>query len=420
MSFCRLVGCNHVTAPLSVREHVAFGKDDLGSGLDSLMALKGVSEAIIFSTCNRTEVYYCGGIAEERVIQWLSDFHHIDPEWLKACLYRYENSDTLKHLARVASGLDSIALGETQVLGQLKDAYQLAKMRGAVSDELDKVMQFIFGLAKKLRRSTRIGKEPISIASAAVNLANEAFEDFRYRIPLVVGAGQNARLITDYLVKRGIKQMYFANRTYRKAEELAEASGVKAKVVSLMDLEKVIPDADMIFTSTASPTILIGKGMIEKALRLHDHKRMFIADISVPRDLENSIAELSRVNLYTLDDLQRILAENMGKRKKEMVPAQKMIDKAVDDYLEEHSPHKEILESYRRRVDTCKEAELKRALNGTQDPDVRHTITLLADRLAAKLTHEPTKMIRSARRNKDYRQLHYLASGLLGNETSKK
>ena len=412
-TICRLVGCNHITAPLHVREHIAFGKDELVAGIKSLLALRGVREAMILSTCNRTEIYYCGDAAEDRIVAWLGDFHHIDTEWLRACLYKYDNLRSLSHLVHVAAGLDSVALGETQVLGQLKDAYRIAKQHLAVRDELDKTMQFVFNLTKKLRSSTALGKRPISLASAAVNLAEETFADLSGCSALIVGAGPNAHLLAEYLDKKRIKRLYIANRTYHKAEALAARLKTATETISLMDLETVIPDVDMIFTSTTGPTILIGKGMVEKAARLRGNKRMFIADMSVPRDLESSVAELPQVNLHTLDDMQRILATNIQARRKEIEPARKIIDHALGGYISKNSPYKQILKSYRDQVNNWKQAELEKALRSIPDLATRRVMTLLADRLTAKISHDPTEMIRASQRRKDLRQLHHLAEGLL-------
>ena len=420
MNGCRLVGCNHVTAPLSVREHIAFGKDNLVAGIKSFLALQGVREAMIFSTCNRTEIYYCGEIAEAKIIAWLSDFHHIDSEWLRSCLYMYEDLAALSHLARVAAGLDSIALGEPQVLGQLKEAYRVAKQQQAIHDALDKDLQFIFNLAKKLRSSTNIGKQSISLAAATVNLAQGTFPDLARCSALIVGAGPNAHLLAEYLSKKQIKRLYIANRTYQAAEALAAQQKGATETVPLMDLEAVIPDVDLIFTSTTGPTILIGKGMVENAMRLRGNKRMFIADMSVPRDLESSVGELPQVSLYTLDDIQRVLMVNIQARRKEIAPAQDIIDQALEQYLTQHSPYKEILASYRLQVQQWKEVELAKALRAIKDESARRAATLLADRLAAKISHDPTQMIRTSQRKRDYKQLRHLAEGLLKTQNTNK
>ena len=408
-----IIGCNHLTSPLSVREHIAFHKDNITEALVSLNQVTGVEQGFILSTCNRTEIYYYGDAERSSIIIWLADFHHIATSSINNFIYQYEDKTAMIHLLKVASGLDSMALGETQVLGQIKDGYKIAQAQGCLSGPLDGIMQFIFATTKKVRSSTDIGKHTITLASTAVNIAIRMLGDLSENNALVVGAGENARLTAEYLHSRGIKKLYIANRTYAKAEQLAKKH--KGEALALMDIASYLPRVNAIFTSTSGPTILIGKGMVEDAVKKWGRKPLFISDMSLPHDVEDSVAELDQVYLYTLKDLETVLTSNRALKEKEISKVELLIEKEINTYLSTMVSSNDILKEYRAQVDDWKQQELQKALNEVKDGDekTQKTIRQLADRLAAKLSHGPTEMIKEGTNNNDIKSLLHIRNNLI-------
>ena len=325
MEKLKITGCNHKTASLAVREHIAFSSDNIKNAMASLHSLAGVEEALIFSTCNRTEICY-SGLADLGAIQeWLADFHDFDRAKLKGCFYSYSAAAAMAHITRVASGLDSMVLGEPQVFGQLKAAWRMAKDQGYLKGPLDGILQRVFAVAKKVRSSTGLGRRPLSLAAIAVRLAEEQLGgQLKGRAALIVGAGHNASLIVRYLQEKELASICIANRTHDKARQLAQVVG--GSTIPLMDIAEYLGAADMVFTSTSCPTKIITKDMVAKTMESRSRTPLFIADLSVPRDVESSVKELAQVSFFIMDDLQELVRANEQYRNQEAAQAQRMID----------------------------------------------------------------------------------------------
>lgn len=326
MTGLKVLGCNHRTASLSVREHIAFGSDHMDSAMASLHNLEGIDEALIVSTCNRTEICYRGFATMREVVEWLADFHDVDGDQLSDCFYFYRDREALSHLIKVASGLDSMVLGEPQVFGQIKTSYKEAKEGGYLGGSLDGALQRIFSIAKRVRSTTGLGNKPLSLASVAVHLAEEKLgRDFADTPALIVGAGHNASLIARYLHRQGIHSLFIANRTYENAKKLAQSVGGNA--IRLIDIAKYLGVVDMVFTSTNCPTYIITKDMVQRVL--DDKQEFFIADLSVPRDVEPSVRELETVSFFIMDDMQGLIQKNKAYRDQEADRALKLIETEI-------------------------------------------------------------------------------------------
>lgn len=307
-------GLNHATAPLELREQVAFAREMMADALKDLTGLGAVREAAILSTCNRTEVY-CSLDEDDgqRPLQWLSDFHGIHHDDILPYLYTHPNEDAVKHVLRVASGLDSMVLGEPQVLGQLKDAYQLALDNGSIGKLLNRLFQHTFHVAKEIRSNTAIGSHPVSVAFAAARLAQQIFGELDQQTALLIGAGETIELVARHLHDNGVNKMIIANRTIERSRMLADE--FSAYAIAMANIPEHLAEADIIISSTASQLPILGKGAVESAIKQRKHKPVFMVDIAVPRDIEPEVGEMEDVYLYTVDDLKDVIQENMNNRK---------------------------------------------------------------------------------------------------------
>ena len=296
-------GINHKTAPVSVRERVAFEPGQITEALQDLVAQPTVQEAAIISTCNRTELY-CGLDTPDHklITNWLSHYHNLDENDIQPYIYTHPDNLAVRHALRVAAGLDSLILGEPQILGQMKDAYFAASKAGTMGGQLDRLFQHTFSVAKQIRTDTAIGASAVSVAFAAVSLAKQIFSNFQDHTALLIGAGETIELTARHLHESGIGRMIIANRTLERAHKLAEE--FNAYAIELSDIPSHLAEADIVISSTASPLPILGKGSVESALKIRKHRPMLMVDIAVPRDIEEQVSELNDVYLYTVDDLQ--------------------------------------------------------------------------------------------------------------------
>ena len=302
------LGINHKTASVSVREKVAFAPEQMADALAQACELAHLKEVAILSTCNRTELYCSTELEGTRaLLEWLGGYHKLDPDELQTCSYAHWGQDAAQHMMRVASGLDSLVLGEPQILGQLKSCYAVSQSAGVVGAELDRLFQQTFAVAKKVRTDTAIGENPVSVAYASVSLAQHIFSDLSQSKALLIGAGETIELVARHLSEAGVKQMTVANRTLVRAEALAEE--FNARAILLGDIPEALEDADIVIASTASQLPILGKGAVESALKKRKHRPIFMVDIAVPRDIEHEVAELDDVYLYTVDDLKEVIEE---------------------------------------------------------------------------------------------------------------
>ncbi len=391
-------GINHHTAPLAIREQAAFVPDKLGDALHDLTAHGAVDEAAIVSTCNRTEVY-CrlehGGV--RRAVHWFCDYHRLHSKDIEPFLYRHPDRDAVRHAFRVAAGLDSMVLGEPQILGQMKDAFALAHKAGATGKILNRLFQQTFAVAKQVRTDTAIGASAVSVAFAAVNLAKRIFSKLPERTALLIGAGDMIELTARHLREQGVGHIIVANRTLERAQMLAQEFGAEA--ISLAELPARLADADIVISSTASQLPILGKGAVERALKARRHRPMFMVDIAVPRDIEAEVGALADVYLYTIDDLKEVVQENMQSRQQAAREAEKIIDVEVVKFMRWLQALDAVptIRALRENADALREAELKHArrlLAAGEDP--QQVIELLARALTNKFTHAPSTILKHA------------------------
>jgi glutamyl-tRNA reductase len=326
-------GLNHKTAPVAVRERLTFGPDVIVAALRSLREQSGVVECLILSTCNRTEIY-CALVdgADSPLVRWLCEFHGLPANQVTPYLYTHVDKVAVNHLLRVASGLDSMVLGEPQILGQVKQAFQVAQQAGYVGKLLGRLFQHSFTVAKQVRTDTAIGCSPVSVAFAAVTLARQIFSNLAAQTALLIGAGETIELAARHLRQHGIGRLIVANRTVERAHALA--AELDGYAIGLTEITTHLPEADILISSTASPLPILGKGTVESALKKRKHRPMFMVDIAVPRDIEPEVGELSDVYLYTVDDLEQVVDENKRSREQAAEQALEIIEFHVGEFIE--------------------------------------------------------------------------------------
>ncbi|TCV84153.1 glutamyl-tRNA reductase [Sulfurirhabdus autotrophica] len=323
-------GINHQTAPLSIREQVAFHAESMEQALRDLVGHRTVKEAAILSTCNRTEIY-CNTEDPTQAVQWLADFHHLTSHNIEPYLYTLPQDQAVKHAFRVASGLDSMVLGEAQILGQMKQAVRTAEQAGTLGMLLHKLFQRTFSVAKEVRTSTEIGANSVSMAAAAVRLAGRIFSSIKEQNVLFIGAGEMIELCATHFAAQSPKHITVANRTPERARVLANRFNGTA--ISLNELPDYLAAQDIIITSTASPLPILGKGMVERAIKARKHRPMFMVDLAVPRDIEVEVSELDDVFLYTVDDLSHVVQDGLDSRQTAVTQAEAIIDTSVDNFM---------------------------------------------------------------------------------------
>ncbi len=400
------LGINHQTAPVALRERVAFGESAVPAALAELRALPGVREVALLSTCNRTELY-AHADGDGRVLgDWLATHRGSgdaqEPALeagpgLHAYLYRHAGDAAARHLFRVACGLDSLVLGEPQILGQVKQAWAMARGAGTLGNQLDRLFQHAFVTAKRARSETRIGSSPVSVASLAVRLAQDSFARPADSVVLLIGAGETIELTARHLVQAKVKRLLVANRTYQHAQELAARHGAVA--LPLDELERHLFLADIVFTATASQTPVLTRPQIASALTARKHRPMLLMDLAVPRDIAADVAELDDVFLYTVDDLERVVEHNRRGRREAAEDAEAIVDLQVSRYADAlaFGARSEPLKRLRAHGEATRAELLARArqqlANGT-DPDA--VVELLAHSLTNRLLHAPTAALREA------------------------
>ncbi|MEP6907719.1 MAG: glutamyl-tRNA reductase [Pseudoxanthomonas sp.] len=387
-----VLGLNHQTAPVDLRERVAFDAAGLPTALAALRALPEVSEVAVLSTCNRTELY---AIAENEhaLGAWLSA--HADG--LDAYLYRHSDADAVRHLFRVATGLDSMVLGEPQILGQVKDAWVAARESGALGSGLDRLFQQTFAVAKRARTDTRVGANPVSVASTAVRLAQNSFARLDESTVLLIGAGETIELAARHLSEAKVRHLLIANRTLSHAQELATRHGGYA--LPLAEIDRHLAEADVVFSATASREPVLTQAQVAAALAQRKHKPMLLFDLAVPRDIESDVAKLDDAYLYTVDDLERAVEDNRRGRREAAQAAEAIIELQVARYIENlhASTRQEPLKRLRAHGESAREeilAKARQQLANGRDPD--EVLDFLAHTLTNRLLHPPTAALREA------------------------
>lgn len=392
------IGINHNTASVELREKVAFGPEKLSLALNQLSTSSHVKGGVILSTCNRTEIY-CDvrSASKNKVIEWLSQFHQVSLDELKPSLYVHEEQAAIRHLMRVACGLDSLVLGEPQILGQVKQAYAEARENHAVNPATEKLFQKAFSVAKRVRTETEIGGSAVSVAYAACTLAKHIFESLADATVLLVGAGETIELVAKHLAGHHCKRMIVANRTRERALSLAQQFG--ADVIALNEIPDYLAQADIVISSTASPLPIIGKGMVESALKARRHQPMLLVDIAVPRDIEPQVGKLNDAYLYSVDDLQSIVDSNIEQRKVEAIQAEAIVSEESATFMSWMRSLQAVdsIRDYRKQANEAREELLNKSLQAlAAGGDPEKLLIELSNKLTNKLIHTPTRALQTA------------------------
>ena len=383
-------GINHHTAPLSIREQVAFHAENLQQALIDLVGQPPVKEAAILSTCNRTEVY-CNTAEPQQAIEWMAEFHQLKTHAIEPYLYTLPKQEAVKHAFRVASGLDSMVLGETQILGQMKQAVRTAEQAGTMGTLLHKLFQRTFSVAKEVRGTTAIGANSVSMAAAAVRLAQRIFPSIHEQNVLFIGAGEMIELCANHFAAQHPKHILVANRTLERASLLAQRFGGGA--ITLNELPEHLAAYDIVVTSTASPLPILGKGMVERAIKARKHRPMFMVDLAVPRDIEEEVSEMNDVFLYSVDDLSQVVQEGMDSRQVAAAEAEAIVESRVRSFVEWMETREVVptIRALRDHADRFRRQELEHAerlLSKGEDP--REVMEIMARALTNKFLHIPS------------------------------
>jgi len=387
------LGLNHHTAPLAVRERVVFHVERLNDALSQLKAAFS-PEAAILSTCNRTELYLAG---EERadLAQWLAGYHRVDPAELQPYLYALPSEQAVRHAFRVASGLDSMVLGEPQILGQMKDAARAAESAGTLGTVLHKLFQRSFAVAKEVRTTTSVGAASVSMAAAAVKLAARIFPSLKDQNVLLIGAGEMIDLCATHFGAQAPARIAVANRTVERGERLA--ARFNARAIELRALPEQLHEYDIVVSCTASSLPILGKGLVERAVRARRHRPIFMVDLAVPRDIEPEVAELDDVFLYTIDDLGTIVSENLDARRSAVEQAEAIIDTQVGQFMHWMKVRETVplIRQLREHAEETRRQELDRALKAlARGEDPAAVLESLSQGLTNKLLHAPTQALK--------------------------
>ena len=390
-------GINHATAPLAVREQVVFHAEGLIGALRQLVDHRPVQEAAIISTCNRTEVY-CSTSDPYAAVDWMAGYHSLKPQQIEPYVYKLPQEKAVKHAFRVASGLDSMVLGEPQILGQFKQAVRTAQAAGTLGLLLNKLFQRTFAVAKSVRSETEIGAATVSMASAAVGLAQRIYSSIAEQSVLFIGAGEMIELTATHFAAHHPRRLTFANRTLERGQALADR--FLGRAIALNDLPSQLAAHDVVVSSTASTLPIIGKGLIESALRARKHRPILMFDLAVPRDIEGEVGDLDDVFLYTVDDLGKIAREGMDVRSNAVAQAEVIIENQVTEFMH-WLGNRELVPTIRALRDSAERArrhEMERALRRlAKGEDPKAVLESLSHGLAAKLLHAPTHALSHAR-----------------------
>ncbi len=401
-----VAGLNHNTADVEVREKMAFNGSRLEEGLRRFRELPDVEEAVILSTCNRVELYANvkdSTKASESIKAFLSDFHDINRSLLDKALYIYDDINAIKHIFRVASSLDSMVVGEPQILGQLKEAFEFALEKKTTGILLNRLMKKAISVAKRVRRDTRIAENAVSISFAAVELAKKIFTDLSEKVFMLLGAGEMAELAARHLMSNGVKEVIVANRSYNRACELARE--FNGKPVKLDDFLREMVHSDIVICSTGAPHYILLKDQMQRVMKERKQRPVFLIDISVPRNIDPKINDLDNVYLYNIDDLQGIVDANMFERKKEAEKAEKIIEEEIDPFLKWLSSLDSVptIVALREKAEEIKREEFEKLMNRFPDLDEkqRKAIECMASAIINKLIHPPTAALKEDPEDKD-------------------
>lgn len=394
------LGINHRTAPLSVREQVAFHAEELRRALGDLAGRARAHEVAILSTCNRTELY-CQAESPQVIGQWLSEYRRVPHGDIEPYLYVHPEREAVRHAFRVASGLDSMVLGEPQILGQMKEAVRMAREEGTLGATLNKLFQNSFAVAKDVRSTTAIGANIVSMAAAAVRLAGRIFECIADQRVLFIGAGEMIELCATHFAAQQPRQIVVANRTVDRGRALAERFGATA--IRLEDVAERLPEFDIVITCTASQLPILGLGLVERAIKARRHRPMFMVDLAVPRDVEVEVGQLDDVFLYTVDDLAQVVQDGMEARQSAVVDAEAIVDARVDGFLQwlHARDSVPVIRALRDSAERVRRHEMEHALKLlARGDDPGAVLDQLSHRLTNKFLHAPTQALHQIEGNR--------------------
>lgn len=402
------IGLNHQTAPLNIRERLAFAAAVLPEAVADLVRSQAAAEAVILSTCNRTELY-CVGEAE-RIVDWLAGYHRLNREDIAPYLYHYSSADTVRHAFRVACGLDSMVLGEPQILGQIKDAVRVAQEQNTVHSELGALFQKTFATAKEVRTHTAVGENSVSMAAASVKMAEQIFPSVSKLKVLFIGAGEMIELVATYFAAKTPKRITVLNRTLARAEALCAHLSVPAHAHLLTDLPDILAEHDVVVSSTASPLPIVGKGLVERAIKQRRGMPMFLLDLAVPRDIEAEVADLDDAFLYTVDDMMSIVASGQEARAKAAEEAEQLVGNKVNEFLSWQQSRQTVplIRALRDEGERARAYVLKNAMKQLAKGEAPEAVLeRLSRQLTNKLLHAPTRTL-----NKDSQEHPDLAEAI--------
>ena len=416
------IGISHETAPVNIREKVVFDSDVLPTALQQLYTYSEVQEAGIVSTCNRTEVYchLSEDASPQIIIDWLHEQHQLDKGSLNGYFYTHKNEACIKHIIRVAAGLKSLIVGEPQILGQLKNAHQMALEVGVIHGRMDRLLQTAYRAAKEIRHKTAVGRQSVSVAYAATQLATQIFDDFKNRHALLVGAGATIELVARHLQSRGIASITIVNRTQQHAEKLASSLGAKA--ITFRELSSNLPKTDILVSSTSSAVPIIGKGAIETAIKHRHHEPIFLVDLAVPRDIEPEVADVRDAYLYTVDDLGGIIDSNKKNREQAAKEAEIIVEQHSNQF-DQWLRIREISDQFAHIVthgNFTKQTRLLEALKAIdRGNDPKQVLTILAHHLTNTLLHQPLNILRDAAISGDEQHIERISKYYAPNNNDK-
>ena len=414
--FFFLLGINHATAPVALREQLSFSMEEIPKALANGCDRLKLAEFTILSTCNRTELYCIAEVlpTPTELLVWLTDYHGLPTTHFQQHVYFSYNDDALRHLMRVSGGLDSMVIGEPQILGQVRATYEVAQHSGTIGKCLKTIFTSVFAIARKIRSHTAIGRNPMSVAQTAARLAGRIFSDLNHTRALFIGSGDTIETVMQHMKQRGINHISIAARNMNYAKELAQKFA--AKTFLLSDLRQCLQDADIVISCTASQLPLIGKGMVEHALKIRRRRPIFMVDLAVPRDIEEEVATLPDVYLYNIDDLKTLLEEYVKQRQQQATLAETMIDDAINNFNIEKFRlfAQNYVKAYRQEIDEIREQQINVALqqiNNQVPPE--QIIRELAHNLTQKLSHKPSKLLSETTTLTNKAMLDWLSQSLL-------
>ncbi|MEC7118298.1 MAG: glutamyl-tRNA reductase [Pseudomonadota bacterium] len=410
------LGISHTTASVELRERVAFTPEHLAAALQDACQHCEARDVVILSTCNRTELYTLTD-RPEALVDWLSRFRNLDQSELTHHLYQHEHEAALTHLMRVASGLDSMMLGEPQILGQVKNALQYAREAGSVTPDLSRIFEQAFNAAKKIRTETAVGTQAVSMGFAVVQLARQVFSHLPDTTALLVAAGEMNALVARHLVDQGVGRLLICNRSPERAQQLAAelAGRVAVEVVPFLQLSEVLHRADIISSCTGSLHTVIHLPMVKAALKKRRYQPMLLVDLAVPRDIQPEVGRLDDVYLYTVDDLQDVIEGNLAQRRQAAVEAEVMVSQLAAQVMQQERTREvgPYIARYRQGAEQIKQQELEKALQLlAQGQSAEAVLARLAQSLTAKIIHAPSQLIRDAVNHESTEVLPFVLSSL--------